>query len=738
MNPPQNKYLKYYIIICFSVFIFWGKPVELGTEKTFFQGYLIQKPIMKIGLGVNLSDIEISSSSGMKIYEINTDYKRVADDVDLVHIKGQKEKLTEKFVIQVAQTRERNEAEIIAQKLKTKTENKFYVTENAESNIGQVFQVRIGDFLTRGDALSFIKKLNQIGISDAWILREEITEERSKPRWILIEDELISLSEDSVLYFIPSSQQSFLSFNGRDYRGIFVLKATPKGIVLVNILNLEDYLKSVVPSELSPYSFNEIEAHKAQAVAARTYAIRNLRMNEDLGFDLDDSPKSQFYQGMNVEHPLSSKAVEVTKGKVAFYKGKLINALYTSTCGGRTEDAEKIFGGLSVPYLKGTECIYEKQNEWQLENKNVIPAIRMNGRNISSEIAYLISLRVIPSRTDPVFFEQETSFDEAQSWIRNALAVLGKKDALSIPNASLLNHATLASLIVNAFDWDDRVKNLMLESERNFIMKDFKGLESNGEDNLAYLIQAGIFPYPEDFENPERTLTRGELAFYLMKIIRSYRDLSHWGIFKKLNEDTIELEEERERRQLVLSPEIFLLRNNEDLSSFASHVTLLGGEAVKWIEREGKVHLLEIVYPPHTNILDRSSPYNRWQSRISHEALEKRINQYYPIGKLIDIIPQKRGESKRLLEILLVGEESQAIVKGFRIRKALGLRETLFVVDREYDEEGGITHFTFWGRGFGHGVGLCQVGAFGMAQTGADYEEILKKYYRGIKIGKIH
>lgn len=738
MNPPYKKYSKYYIIICLSVLIFWGKPVELGTEKTFFQGYLIQKPIIKIGLGVNLSDIEISSSSGMKIYEINTGYKHVADDVDLVHIKGQKEKLTEKFIIQVAQTKERKEAESIAQKLKTRTKNKFYVTENAESNIGQVFQVRVGDFLTRGEALGFIKKLNLIGISDAWILREEITEERSKPRWILVEDELISLSDDSVLYFIPSNPQSFLSYNGRDYRGIFVLKATPKGIVLVNILNLEDYLQSVVPSELSPYSFNEIEAHKAQAVAARTYAMRNLRMNETLGFDLDDSPKSQYYQGMNVEHPLSSKAVANTKGKVALYKGKLINALYTSTCGGRTEDAEKIFGGLSVPYLKGTECIYEKQNEWQVESKNVIPDIRVKGRNINTEIAYLIGLRVIPPRTDPVFFEQETSFDEAQSWIRNALAVLGKKDAASIPNASLLNHTTLASLIVNAFDWDDRVKNLMFESEKDFIMKDIKGLESNGDDNLAYLIQAGIFPFHDDFENPERTLTRGELAFYLMKIIRSYRDLSHRGIFKKVSEDMIELEEERERKQLILSPELFLLRNNEELSSFATQVTLLGGENVKWVEREGKVHLLEIVYPSHTNILDRSSPHNRWQSRISHEALEERINQYYPIGKLIDIIPQKRGESKRLLEMLLVGEESQAIVKGFRIRKALGLRETLFVVDREYDEEGGITHFTFWGRGFGHGVGLCQVGAFGMAQTGADYEEILKKYYYNIKISKIY
>lgn len=738
MKPPPIYNIKYYIIISLSIFILGGEPIEVGTEKTFFHGYLIQKPIIRIGLGVNLNDIEISSSSGMKIYGINTSYKCMADDVDEVRIRGRKQKLAESFVLQVAQTREMEEAEVIAQKLKTKTENMVYVTKDARSNIGDVFQVKIGDFLTRGDALSFIKKLNQIGISDTWILRKEITEEESKPLWILVNNELRSLSDDTVLYFIPSSQQSFLSFNGRDYRGIFVLRSTIKGIALINILNVEEYLKSVVPSELSPYSFSELEAHKAQAVAARTYAIRNLGMNKELGFDLDDSPKSQFYQGMNVEHPLSNKAVELTKGIVARYRGKLINALYTSTCGGMTEDAENIFGGVSVPYLKSTECIYEKQNEWQLKSNNVLSPIRVNGRNISSEIAYLISLRAIPPETDPVFFEQEASFNEAQNWIKNTLALLGKKDAVFIPSASLLNHTTLAGLIVNAFEWDDRVENLMLKSERDFIMKDMKDPESNGGNDLAFLIQAGIFPYPEDFGNPENSLTRGELAFYLMKIIRSYRELSHHGIFKRISEEKIELEEEREKRKLVLSPEIFLLRNNEDFYSFAFQVTLLGGENVKWVEKEGKVHLLEIIYPPQTNILDRSSPYNRWQLRVSRESLERRINQYYPIGKLIDIIPQKRGESKRLLEILLVGEDGQAIVNGFRIRRVLGLKETLFVIDREYDGEGGLTNLTFWGRGFGHGVGLCQVGAFGMAQAGADYEEILKKYYYGIKISKIY
>ena len=66
MKPPPINNIKYYIIISLFIFILGGEPVEVDTEKTFFHGYLIEKPIIRIGLGVNLSDIEISSSSGMK------------------------------------------------------------------------------------------------------------------------------------------------------------------------------------------------------------------------------------------------------------------------------------------------------------------------------------------------------------------------------------------------------------------------------------------------------------------------------------------------------------------------------------------------------------------------------------------------------------------------------------------------------------------------------------------------
>jgi stage II sporulation protein D len=106
------------------------------------------------------------------------------------------------------------------------------------------------------------------------------------------------------------------------------------------------------------------------------------------------------------------------------------------------------------------------------------------------------------------------------------------------------------------------------------------------------------------------------------------------------------------------------------------------------------------------------------------------------LGKLLDLTVQKRGVSKRAVELAIVGQEGRALVTGLKIRQVLNLRDNLFVIDRETDAEGRVTHFLFSGKGWGHGVGLCQVGAFGMAQKGATYETILKKYYRGIKVEK--
>jgi len=729
---------KHFIFFLLCLLVFAGVPEEFAEDKSFFHGYVIPKPIIRIGLGINLSDIKISSSSGVKVYEAKESYKLIADNVDEVWIKGNKEKLNEKFLIQVVQSEEREDAEIFAQELKTKVDYKVSVVQSTEEGTSDTYQVLLGDFRTRQEALSYIKKLNSLGIEDTWILREDITEEESKPLWILVDDELKSLNNDTILYFIPSHARSFLSFNGRDYRGIFILQATRKGVVLINILNLDDYLKGVVPSELSPYLFRELEAQKAQAIAARTYASKKLGLYEDLGFDLDDTPNSQFYKGMNAEHPLSSLAVDQTRGLVALYKGKLIDALYTSTCGGMTEDVEAIFNGPALPYLRSTECVYEKQRGYSLASERSILPVYIDGKSISPQIAFLNSLGIIPLETDPVFYNIEASFAEAKNWIGNAAQIFGKNNSVSVESVTQLNVQRLARLMVDSFGWQERVDNLMFPSEKDFILRSMNGRNGDEGDNVAYLIQSGVFPPTEDLRDPGKYISRGELIVYLNKAVLSHETPVEEGLFNRMEKDSVFIDVEKEEEQFVFLPETYILINSHGDYHFASEVYLIGGERIRWVEKDGLAGYVEIIDLPQTNIMDRRSPHRSWQVRKSKVDLEKRINQYYPIGELIDIIPQTRSESNRVIELLISGAESQAVVEGLRVRRVLGLKETLFVIDRDYDESGNIIQFEFNGKGWGHGVGLCQVGAYGMARAGADYEEILKKYYKGITIGKIY
>jgi len=728
---------KYLFILFVAFFFFGGIPVEFGTEGAFFHGFMIPKPVITVGLGTNLKDIHIRSSAGMKIYEVDTGYRLIAEDADEIRIKGGGEKLTEKYVILLAHAKEREEADQLAAGFTLKVGGPVSVAEDVEADAAGVYEVRLGDFLTRGDALAKVAELNAAGLKDIWIDREEVVAEPSRPIWMVLDDKLESLSRESQLYFIPANPQSFLTLNGRSYRGFLTMAGTPKGIVVVNHVNLEDYLKSVVPGELSPGQFGALEALKAQAVAARTYALRNIGAFRSLGFDLFNTPRSQLYMGMASEHPVSTRAVEETKGVVMLYKGGLINALYTSTCGGRTEDAENVFSGRPVPYLKGVDCSYEKQPEWQIEARTPVAPILIDGRNVHLDVALLLGLGIVPMGAEPLDFRAEASFDEAVEWIKDTRRLLGIKEPGFIPGPASLSFVSLARLLVDAFAWKDRIDQLLLPGEVDFLLKDLPEVQGKDRGPLALCFQSGLFPSAVRAGEIHLPVTRAELAMALARVVKDYKDFFRTGTFRAAGKGTIEVGQDFERKTLHLSNHVRLLRTIDGETTFATKLTLLGGENVRWLDRDGEVAYLEVLYPPNSNVLDRSSRFNRWQVRKTRQELEARLSQYYPIGRLVDINIQSRGDSGRATEIVIAGTERSATVLGFQIRAALGLRDTLFVIDRAYGEDGSVDQFTFSGRGWGHGVGLCQVGAYGMAVAGAKYPDILKKYYSGIKIDKI-
>ena len=735
MKFRKNKYL----FIPIAAFLFFGGiPVEFGTEGAFFHGFMIPKPVITIGLGTNLPDIRIRSSSGMKIYEVDTGYKLIADDADEVQIKGGAEKITEKYIILLAHAKEREEADLLAAGFKSRIGGNVYVAEDSQADAAGVFEIKLGDFLTRGDALAKVAELHAAGLKDVWIGREDITEGASQPIWMHLKNELKPLGRESTIYFIPGNPQSFLSLNGRSYRGFLIMKGSRKGIVLANVLNLEDYLKSVVPGELSPGQFGALEALKAQAVAARTYALKNKGQFKEFGYDLVSTPRSQLYLGMASEHPLSTRAVDETKGEVMRYRGELINALYMSTCGGKTENVENVFSGRPAPYLKSVECTLEKQPEWHIEAKTPVAPIIIDGRNASLDVALLLGLGVVPMGAEPLDFRQDVSFDEAVEWIKDTRRLLGVKEQGFVPDSAALDFTGLARLLVEALGWQERIEQLLLPGEVDFILKDVPQVQGRDRGPMAYCMQAGLVPASVRSGDPLRAVIRAELAMALARIVKDQKDFFQSGTFRAAGKGTIEVGQDFERKTFPLSNHIRLLRTVEGETTFATKLTLLGGEDVRWLEREGQIAYLEVFYPPNSSVLDRFSRFNRWQVRKTRQELEALINQSYPIGGLVDINVKSRGVSGRATELVVIGQDNSATVRGFQIRAALGLRDTLFVVDRSYDEAGRVDTFTFSGRGWGHGVGLCQVGAYGLAAAGGKYHDILKKYYRGIKFGKLY
>lgn len=137
-----------------------------------------------------------------------------------------------------------------------------------------------------------------------------------------------------------------LSLDGRLYRGSLQLSAQGLYLRVVNFTGLESYLQGVVPGEM-PHSW-PLDALRAQAVAARSYALANLVKGKP--FDLYSDVRSQVYLGVAGEKPTTSKAVRETAGEVVLYDGKVASTLYFSTSGGKTASAVDVFGA-SIPYL---------------------------------------------------------------------------------------------------------------------------------------------------------------------------------------------------------------------------------------------------------------------------------------------------------------------------------------------------------------------------------------------------
>ncbi len=189
--------------------------------------------------------------------------------------------------------------------------------------------------------------------------------------------------------------------NGIAYRGDLVIHREKYTLSMVNYVGLEEYLLSVVPAEV--YKSWDKEALKAQAVAARTYALYEMkrnRKNKSRKFDLYNDTRSQVYRGISSEHPKTTQAVLSTKGQVLTYNGALVKSYFSSSIGGVSAAGLEI--GDNKPYLRPIKSYHSSQNpnkQWTMKipltklqqqyKTSKITQVGVKSRTLSGRIEYI-------------------------------------------------------------------------------------------------------------------------------------------------------------------------------------------------------------------------------------------------------------------------------------------------------------------------------------------------------------
>ncbi|MFN2513357.1 MAG: SpoIID/LytB domain-containing protein [Pyrinomonadaceae bacterium] len=543
--------------------------------------------------------------------------------------------------------------------------------------------------------------------------------------------------------------KSPVRFNERPYRGrIEVFTNTRGSLTVVNVLGLEDYVRGVVANELSPGGYPALEALKAQAIAARTYALRNRGQFMSQGFDLLPTTRSQVYRGLSSEHPLSTQAVDETRGLVATYNGEPINALYTSTCGGRTEDAGNIFNH-AVPYLRGHECSVEGSAVFApfIIKTTREPAVLREENNLPlARDAALLTIQnfaALPSQLSDNWLTSTAPVAEVRQWLASVARV--SRQTAPVVTDEVNRPAAFATALTAAVFGESRADTLFNDADVEYFLplRDVGDVPSANRPDVALLVRDGYLSvFPDATLRPREPMSRARTLHTIARLLDARLLLQlQKGTARPTSNGALVLRSTKGKDQPIrVRPDAYLFRQIGEAVFPVGKVALVGGEPVLFhVNAGGEIDYLEVRPSLNGASAERFSPFTNWSTELSLGQIQARLARAARgIGPITDLRVAARGTSRRVIDLEVIGAQGIGHVRGGRIRSALGLREQLFVIDRKYDFDGRITSFVFTGRGWGHGVGMCQVGAYGLARQGLSHAEILKTYYSGIELTRLY
>ncbi len=752
-------------------------PVETVTTR------FSAEPTVRIGLITSARSVVISTN-GRLLNASDTNVSPVPLSAARVRLEArwlapQPPALQEEtYRVEIARARSREDAERAAREIKELTGEDSEISYDSNS---RTWRLRVGSNLSAADADELRARLEGAGfastlVSDASSAALQTSAQRKTETTQLARPATTSTirptaristpSRELVAYSTAGSSMLFSSrapvvfaaedesnapvrLNDKPYRGRLEVFANARGgLTVVNVIALEDYVRGVVPNELSPGGYPAIEALKAQAVAARTYALKNRGQYAKDGFDLLPTTRSQVYGGLSTEHPLSTRAVEETRGLIATYAGEPINALYTSTCGGRTEHVENIFNE-ATPYLRGRECGLEGRAHFSpfIIKTSREPADLQDETNAQlARAAALLALHNFDNlsrRLTDAWLSSPVSQSEVRNWMAATARLARQPEPIVSDDA--MRAPGFSTALAAAVSGESRADTLLDDADVEYLLsfRDSSEIPQKNRADVALLLRDGFLAlYPDATLRPREVLTRARALLTIARLLeaRSLFQLQK-GTTRPTSAGAFVLRSSKNRDQpLQVSEDAYLFRAFGDTAYQMRQLALVGGEPATFhVNARGLVDYIEVRPSPQGAASDRSSPYANWTTTLTVSEVQSRLARWSKgIGSLTDLRVAARGSSRRAIDLEITGTNGTAHLRGGRIRSALGLREQLFVIDRRYDDDGRLTGFIFTGRGWGHGVGMCQVGAFGLARAGLSYDRILKTYYTGIELTRMY
>ncbi len=527
-------------------------------------------PLLRVGLTVDGSRGSIGADHGVVVTSLGGKEgearRTTVARATFLPVAGKEPSSGGRFRVQVASLAEEGAALAVADRVKRTVGLEPSVRRSAET---RTHQVRVGEFPSRDEALRVVGRLAQAGLPGAFVVSDIAPVESATRIRLLETGEFFETA--SVL---PVEATDTLTLDATAYRGYFEVRSGQGATVtVVNVVALEDYLRGVVPNELSPLVYPEIEALKAQAVAARTYAIRNRGQFASRGYDICATPSCQVYRGRSSESPLSDRAVAETRGTIVSYRGAPIHALYTSTCGGHTEDGEAIFEEHGS-YLKGVACLPERAGSEQILTQAEPPALVERG-NLSRDVALLQAMGVFGStdwkEADAAGVPRD---GEVRGWIERLIAT-SRRNACAFPvGASLARRADFMRTVVGALCWDERGQRLLGPTDVEVLLQapDAAGFVGEAERRAAALLlhEGALSPLADGSLKPTAAVTRAQAAEILARVVEVLAPPS-WleGEVAGVADGRLALHMGDEERSVLLSSRIRLFRDLDGARSAA-------------------------------------------------------------------------------------------------------------------------------------------------------------------------